>query len=560
MLGELRIVNLGVIGDASIEFAPGMTALSGETGAGKTMVVSGLGLLLGERATAGIVRHGSAKALVEGRFTDVDGLAEHLDELGADTDDGELLASRQVQANGRSRAMLGGAQVPVGQLGELLADVATIHGQSEQIRLGTPERQREVLDAHGGQALGETLAAYRQAFEARREARAELANLRRSAQERNREIDLLTFGLDEIEQVDPRSGEDAQLADEAAKLQAIDDLRQLAARADEALSGSSEGDLDQPGAIGLVGEARKATGHIADLDASARELADTLRNVNALVADAAAQVATYLADLEADPARLEAIAGRQAALQGLTRKYGTTIDEVLDWAATSAIRLTSLMASDDRIGELEAVVERLDAEVTTLASTLSDHRRAAADDLATRVEAELAALAMPNARISFDLTPLDEPGPWGAEAVHLLLAANPGATPAPLAKVASGGELSRIRLAIEVVLADTTNHTFVFDEVDAGIGGAVATEVGRRLARLARTNQVIVVTHLAQVAAHADRHYVIAKSDDGQVTTSDLVEVAGQDRIAELARMMGGTSAGAGLAHAAELLEAAQRA
>lgn len=558
MLGHLRIVNLGVISDASIEFAPGMTALSGETGAGKTMIVTGLGLLLGDRAAAGVVRSGETRAVVEGRFGELGDLLTRAADLGAESDYGELLASRLVQSNGRSRAMLGGVQVTIGQLGEVLNEVSTIHGQSEQIRLGTPDRQREVLDAHGGEELVGLLHNYRSAFEARRAARAELAELTRSAQERNREIDLLSFGLDEIDKVSPTVGEDVDLAAEAAKLQAVDDLRQLGSRADFALSGSSEGDLDQPGAVGLMGEARKASAAIADLDANAAELAATVSEVSSLVADAAAQVAAYLADLEADPARLEQIAARQAALQALTRKYGADIAEVLAWAQSSATRLTQLMASDDRIETLQADVATLDSEVAQLAARITERRGALAADLASRVERELAALAMPNARITFALTPLDEPGPWGAESIHLLLAANPGAEPAPLSRVASGGELSRIRLAIEVALADVSpGHTFVFDEVDAGIGGTVASEVGRRLARLAQTNQVIVVTHLAQVAAFADRHYVIAKSDDGQVTTSDLVEVSDADRLVELSRMMGGTSGGAGLAHARELVESA---
>lgn len=561
MLAELRISNLGVIADATVEPGPGMTVVTGETGAGKTMVVSGIGLLLGERADAGVVRRGCDRALVEGRFTDAEPIADALDELGAELDAGELLVARQVSATGRSRGFVGGVQAPIGKLASLTGELATIHGQSEQLRLGSPERQREVLDRSGGAELAETLASYRRAYQAREALRAEQDDLVRHAQERAREADLLRFGLDEISRVDPQSGEDAELAAEAARLQAIDDLRMLAERAGHALSGSDEGDLDDPGAVGLVGIARHALADIARLDAQAAELAGQAKLLSGQVNELAAEVASYLSDLDADPLRLETITARRAELAGLTRKYGSTIDEVLGWAAGSAVRLGQLSGGDERLAELAGLIAGLDSEISAHGERLTDLRTAAAERLAAQVQQELAALAMPHARLRFDLRPLDEPGPWGQEQVQLLFAANPGSTPAPLAKVASGGELSRVRLALEVVLAsDDPGQVFIFDEVDAGIGGAVAVEVGRRLARLAEHSQVIVVTHLAQVAAFASAHWVVAKSSQGEVTTADVRRLADDERETELARMMGGLAeSDSGLAHARDLLAEAQR-
>ncbi len=349
------------------------------------------------------------------------------------------------------------------------------------------------------------------------------------------------------------------MASEAARLQAVDDLRLLAERAGHALSGSDEGDPDDPGAVGLVGTARHALQDVARLDPSAADLAQNVKLLAGQVNDLAAEVASYLADLDADPLRLETITSRRAALSGLTRKYGSSIDEVLAWAGDAAIRLGRLTGGDERLAELDGLIARLDAELLRLGGELSTLRQQAADRLAEAVRQELTALAMPHARLRFDLRPLAEPGPHGLEQVQLLFAANPGSVPGPLSKVASGGELSRVRLALEVVLAAADpGHVFIFDEVDAGVGGAVAVEVGRRLARLAEHSQVIVVTHLAQVAAFAADHWVVSKSSDGEVTTSDLRRLAVADREAELARMMGGLADSAsGLAHARDLIEEA---
>ncbi|PFG16511.1 DNA repair protein RecN (Recombination protein N) [Propionicimonas paludicola] len=558
MLTELRIADLGVIGEATIEPSPGFTAVTGETGAGKTMIVTGLALLAGAKADPRLIRAGASRALVEGQW-ELGDEAERLDELGAAVEDGEVLLSRQLAAS-RSRMAIGGVQVPLSIGADLVGEWITIHGQSEQLRLGTPERQLEVLDRFAGPQLAEILAGYQRDYASRKAAADELAELVTRSQERARELDLLQFGLTEIERANPQPGEDRELAVEAQRLQAVDDLRLAAHTALVALAGEEDDYGDQAEAIGLVGAARKALSGVLAADPALEPIAAQLAETAAGLADAASRLSSYAAGLDADPLRLEWIAGRRAELAGLTRKYGTDIDEVLAWSAQAAQRVLALDAGDARIEELRATIADLDVRLHAAAAELSALRRAAAQQLAGLVAGELKSLAMPKSRLEFRIEPV-ELGPHGADQVSLLFAANPGSAPAPLGKVASGGELSRVRLALEVVLAtESSSATFVFDEVDAGVGGAVALEIGRRLARLAERCQVIVVTHLAQVAAFADRHFVVVKADDGTVTTSGVRLVEENDRVEVLARMMGGlASSESSLAHARELLASAAR-
>ena len=556
MLTELRLNSLGVVEDAVLPLGPGLTALTGETGAGKTMIVAGLGLLLGARADASLVRNGQDKALVQGRWEVGENTAEAVEAIGGDLDDGvELATLRQVSSQGRSRATVGGAQVPVSTLAGLLAELATIHGQSEQVRLSSPERQRELLDAFAAPAALED---YRRDFAEHRRITEELARLEAEAMNRAREIDVLRFGLEEIAAVNPQEGEDEALAAEAVRLADADDLKALAMTARGALSGSEE-DLDAPSVLGLVGVARKALETLSERDPGATELARRITETNYLLTDLAQDVAGYAADLVADPLRQEAVADRRGQLATLTRKYGNDVTEVLEWAERATGRLAELDGADDRIEELRKRAAVLDEALDSAAARISRARKEAAGRLAKLASAELTALAMPHARLEFAVTKAPR-GPHGADRIELVFTANPGSVPGPLGKIASGGELSRVRLALEVVLAgQSPGHTFVFDEVDAGVGGAVGLEIGRRLKRLAVDGQVIVVTHLAQVAAFADQHFLIAKSSDGQVTTSDVTPLGEEERAAELARMMSGSGeSDAGLRHAKELLTIAR--
>ena len=556
MITELRIADLGVINDATISPHPGLTVVTGETGAGKTMIISGLGLLLGGRADPRSVRRGSERARVEGRFKiENPEQLQQVNDAGGELDDDELIVARHLTSAGRSRAYLGGAQVPASVCAEMTATLVRIHGQAEQERLTGADRQRQLLDRFAGAPALEPLARYSVLWAEDHAVRAELGQLRTESQRRAREIDLLRFGLDEIERIAPAPGEDVALAAETVRLQSADDLRDSAQAAVHALAGPDD---EAGGALAMLSAARKVFDAAVSRDPAAMRLGERLADVGIQLSDVTADLARYLDSLESEPGRLEQIAERRAHLNTLTRKYGASCDEVLQWAAESTVRLTQLEQSDDRIAMLERRVEELKAELTSLAAEIGAARRKAATKFSELVLAELAALAMPHARLNFDVTSADL-GPSGADRVDLMFSANPGSEVRSLGRVASGGELSRVRLALEVVLAaDHEGVTLVFDEVDAGVGGKVAVEVGRRLARLSQHTQVIVVTHLAQVAAFADRHYVVVKADDGQVTISGVVHVADDDRAIELARMMAGLdTTESALAHAGELVELA---
>ena len=558
MLEEIRISQLGVIDSSTLELGPGLTVITGETGAGKTMVVTALGLLLGARADSGAVRSGATTARVEG-VVDAEHLAAFaaaVEEAGGLVEDGRVLLARNLSAEGRSRAFVGGASVPVARLAEVASELVAVHGQSDQHRLLQQRAQREALDRFGGRSLTGLLTTYADLFQRLNATERELEEVVASARERAREADLLRFGLGEIEAVSPAAGEDVELAAEESRLGFADTLRTAAESARESLS-SEEGSAD---ALATTSAARTLLDGVREHDPEAGELADRLAEITYLLSDVAADVASYAARLDTDPARLAAVSERRSALTALTRKYGDTIDEVLAWADGSAARLLDLDGTDERIEALRADQERLGAELATAAAALSAARTEAAGRLSTQVTDELALLAMPDARLEVAVTPSERYTASGADDVELLLAANVGSGPRPLHKGASGGELSRVMLALEVALAGTSPvPTFVFDEVDAGVGGAAAVEVGRRLAQLARTAQVLVVTHLPQVAAYADRHVLVEKSDDGTVTSSGLTVLDDAARERELSRMLAGLSdSDTALAHARELLEVAQ--
>lgn len=572
MIEEIRIASLGVIDESVLELGPGLNVVTGETGAGKTMLVTALGLLLGARADAGAVRTGAKSARVEGIVAVTDGGAVALlaDELGGEVEDGTLVLARQLSSEGRSRAFLGGASVPVSALQGVADHLVAVHGQSDQHRLLQADAQRAAVDGFAGEKLAALTVEYTTGYRALKAVESELAEVLGAARERAREADVLRLGLAEIEAVQPESGEDVSLAHEESRLGFADTLRTAAELARDALSSDEE----KPDALGTTGAARRALESVREYDEEAGRLADRVAEVSYLLSDVAADVASYASGLETDPARLAVVSDRRAALTGLTRKYGETIDEVLAWAAASAERLLTLDSSESRVEELRAERARLRSVLADLAEKISVTRRAAGDALAAAVSDELTALAMPHARVEIRISRTEDPdglafggGTWkftstGVDQVELLLAANTGADPRPLNKGASGGELSRVMLAIEVVLAGTSPvPTFVFDEVDAGVGGKAAVEIGRRLAALAATAQVLVVTHLPQVAAFADRHIVVAKSSDGRVTTSGLDVLDDEGRVRELSRMLAGLEASeTAMAHAQELLDVAQQA
>lgn len=575
VLEEMRIRSLGVIDDAVVELSPGFTAVTGETGAGKTMVVTSLGLLLGGRADPALVRIGAKAAVVEGRIVmrpDAPA-AVRAEEAGAELDDGALLISRTVSAEGRSRAHVGGRSVPVGLLAELADDLVAVHGQTDQQGLLRPARQRQALDRYAGDAVAVPLEKYGSAYRRLRAVAVELEEITTRARERAQEADLLRFGLDEIAAVEPVAGEDTELAAEAERLGHAESLSSAAQLAHAALAGNPE-DPEAIDANMLVAGAHRALESVRSHDPALGALAERIGELGILLSDVAGELAGYADDLDADPLRLAAVEERRAALTQLTRKYGTegTVDAVLEWAEQGAARLLQLDGDDERITELTAERDGLRGELSALAQALTDARVEAATRFASAVTAELASLAMPHARVTIDIRQAEDPdgvdvdgrpvayGPSGADEVELLLAPHPGAQPRPIAKGASGGELSRVMLAVEVVFAGSDPvPTYLFDEVDAGVGGKAAVEVGRRLAKLAKSAQVVVVTHLPQVAAFADRQLLVEKTNDGSVTRSGVTVLEGEDRIRELSRMLAGhEDSVSARAHAEELLAAAR--
>ncbi|SHG64665.1 DNA replication and repair protein RecN [Streptoalloteichus hindustanus] len=575
----MRIKGLGVIDEATLHLHPGLTVVTGETGAGKTMVVTGLHLLGGGRAEASRIRTGARRAVVEGRFRPARGGAalRLAEDAGAELDeDGSLIAVRSVGADGRSRAHLGGRAVPVGVLSELAEALLAVHGQNDQLRLLRPAEQRAVLDRFAGEPVATPLTEYRRVRAEWLAVVAELTERAERSRELAREADLLRHGLDEIAAVDPRPGEDAELVAEARRLADADQLRELASGAQVAVSGAADGDPDAPGALGMVAAARRLLGSAED--PALRELEPRLAEAATLLSDVGADLGGYLDRLEADPARLEQVLARQVQLKQLIRKYAADVDGVLAWAARAEERLAGLDTSEEALAALAARRDELAGELAGIAEKVTAARTAAAGELAAAVTAELAGLAMPHARIEVVVRPHEarpeEPGAvrvgelWahagadGVDEVELRLVPHPGAPALPVHKGASGGELSRVMLALEVVLADSDPvPTLVFDEVDAGVGGRAAVEVGRRLARLARTHQVVVVTHLPQVAAYADRHLVVDKMVGGAGVTRSGVRVLDDgQRVIELARMLAGLdSTETGRAHAEELLATAAR-
>ncbi|MEU9889309.1 DNA repair protein RecN [Sphaerisporangium sp. NPDC051011] len=559
---EVRIKGLGVIDEAVLKLSSGLTVVTGETGAGKTMVVTGLGLLFGGRADPARVRPGADRASVEGTLVVESGgrVAQQVEDLGGTVEDGELIIARTVSTEGRSRAWLGGRSVPVGTLTYLAEDLVAVHGQMDQQRLLQPGRQRAALDRYAGEELVKPLRAYTQAYKRHKDVTGVLDELTTRAREREQEADRLRFGLEEIEKVDPKAGEEVEFKQEEERLAHADSLKSAAVTAHTALLGdpmaSTQGAQD---AISLLGNARAAVEAVRGFDDALAGIGDRLAEAGYLVSDVATELAAYAESVDADPARLAAVQERRALLTGLLRKYGEDTAAVLAWAANAAARVSELEGDDDRIAELTREREELTARLTELADDLTRIRTAAAERFGAAVTAELAALAMPHARVVVVVTPSGQFGTEGADEIELRMMSHPGAPALPLNKGASGGELSRVMLAIEVVFAGADPvPTFVFDEVDAGVGGKAAVEIGRRLARLARTAQVIVVTHLPQVAAFADQHLVVEKAGDGRVVRSGVTALDHEARARELSRMLAGLEdSELGRAHAEELLSIA---
>ena len=588
MLAEIRIDSLGAISAATAEFDRGLTVLTGETGTGKTMVVTGLHLLGGARADATRIRSGANRAVVEGRFSTEDldrttgaAIDEMLDSSGADRDDdGSVIALRSVSRDGPSRAYLGGRSVPAKTLTTFTTGLLTLHGQNDQLRLMRADEQRGALDRFAG--VASILERYRKLRDEWLIARRDLVDRTNRAREMAQEADRLKFALTEIDSVDPRPGEDVSLVSDIRRLSELDAVREAATDARDALSGADEQAVDSQTRSATDILVRAITLLEASEDTALSALGRQLTDALTVVGDVGRELGDFLAALPTDASALENKLARQGELRALIRKYAADVDGVLSWASDSRQRLAALDVSEEALTGLSRRVEQLASEVGACAVELSKKRRKAATGLAKAVTAELAGLAMADADFTVavatmaardgDSAPLTLPsgdlahaGADGVDAVEFGFTAHRGTQDAdsvlPLNKSASGGELSRVMLALEVVLAASAEGTtMVFDEIDAGVGGRAAVQIGRRLARLARTHQVIVVTHLPQVAAYADTHLVVDSAADGAAgAASEVRHLSDEDRVAELARMLAGLGeSDTGRAHARELLVAAQ--
>ena len=560
MIEDIRITDLGVISEAELTFDKGLTVLTGETGAGKTMVLTALGLLLGDRSDSGAIRSGANQTSVEGRWhlASTNPAIAKAEDAGALVTDGELLLARTVSSDGRSKAVIGGRSVPVGLLSEIGAELVVVHGQADQIRLKSPAAQKTALDKFAGLKHLELLIEYSNFYSAWKQAQATLEDVQLNMSARAKQVAELQEALAELDKLAAKPNEDVELAELAQRLTHSEDLRSAVGLAHDALLNDS---FDAVDATSLIGKARKAVENAAVHDSALEAKAAVLRQLGEDLNDVAAELSGYLSSLENDsPMTLDQIQERRSALNQALRRWGPTIEDLHAFQESAQAKLAELDFSSERIATLETEVNNLHNEVQARAEQISSNRSNAAKDLGQRVSQELVALAMGGSKLHVLVEKTDQLGPTGLDSVSFLLESYSGAEPRPLGKGASGGELSRIMLALEVILAETdSTPTFIFDEIDAGVGGAAAIEVGRRLAKLAKNAQVIVVTHLAQVAAFADRHLTVVKTSDAGFTSSDVRVLDDSARAEELARMLSGLSdSETARTHASELRDLAK--
>lgn len=549
MIESLSIRNLGVIAQAELNFESGFNALTGETGAGKTMVLSALNLLLGGRADSSVIRTGESSLSVSGTWRiQSDSLKRDLEELGAAIDDGELIVTRTVSSDGRSKAILGGTPVPIATLADLAERLVAVHGQSDQQRLRSLAAQRDALDEYG--QLQDQVLAYQQAFAQFRELKARHERLQSSTGQDRARVEELTSLLATYERLNPQPGEIAELGQLIDRLSNVDNLRVAATMAHEALSPE-----DSIGAIQALGIARKSLESSSDPELQG--LGKRLAEIGDLTRELSVELSSYLLDLELDPKQLEVALERRAELLAFERRNGeleTFIAQVPSYQA----ELLDLDSSDEQLEKLEIQLEASLSQLAGLANQLTEARHQAAARLGSEVTAELAELAMSGSKLVVEVQNVGEYETSGQDRVEFMLAAFDGANLRPISKAASGGELSRIMLALELVLSkDKTLPTMIFDEVDAGVGGQTAVELGRRLARVAKGTQVLVITHLAQVAAFSTNQIRVLKNTQGSITHSSVLPLQGEERVRELARMLSGApDSEVAIAHARELLAA----
>jgi DNA repair protein RecN (Recombination protein N) len=556
-LDEISIRSLGVIESSNIEFKSGLTVLTGETGAGKTMVLTALGLVLGSKSDSDLVRAGQERAVITGKFSVPKQTQQEILESGGEVEDDCVVITRTLSTAGKSRVLVGSAVSSAAAVASFASSLVEIHAQSSSSKLIKPAVSRELLDRYAGLDLS----TYQEVFAQFQELSLRIDDLKNQLKQQDQEIELLSEFAAEFSKLSPNSGELIQIENEIAKLGSVEELNQIVSNALNLL------DNDDVSAFDLLQQARRgletASGKDFELDQITERFTESFLNLK----DIASELTSYLSSLEADPARFSYLQDRKAALSSLLKRYGKGSDKEQAYESLIADglsvkeKLADLSGGSDRIAELELKQEELFAQMQKLALNLSRDRSAAAKKLSAAVTSEIKNLSMPNAQFMIDQRSLDSSqsrnySNFGLDEISILFAAHTGAVALPLSKVASGGELSRVMLALEVVIAEAEPiGTYIFDEVDAGVGGKAAVEIGRRLSKLSKTAQVIAITHLPQVAVWADNHLVVKKSESGSVTQSDVREISAGERKIEIARMLSGQEdSHTAQEHASELL------
>ncbi len=563
-LEEISIRNLGIIDTSSLELSRGLNVLTGETGAGKTMILTALSLLLGAKSDSALVRHGSERLVTSATFSIPSSLSAQIEDLGGIVEDGSLILTRSVSSDGKSKATASGATVNASTLGEITEPLIAIHGQSANTQIAKSVRQRELLDLFAGGDLQSVLAEYVEVFITYNEMKAKLKALVTNASARDSQIADLELLAKQWASLKPTRNEFAAVEDEIRKLASVEDLRIAASGASSAIG------EEESGVLTVLGQARKFLEAAKGKDQALDEIAGSVSESFYLIDDAHAALVSYLASLEADPSRLDYLQERKAALTAFVKKWGGA-GSVDDEMAELALRvksakemITDLNGGQDRIAELETEIKVIKSKLLASAKKVSAARVSAGGKLSDKVSAEIAGLSMPHTRFYADVLSPNYEGAMkesdftatGCDEIVMSIQAHKDGPKVALGKGASGGEMSRIMLALEVVIAASAPvGTYIFDEVDAGVGGKAAIEVGRRLHALSQHAQVIVVTHLPQVAAWADRHFVVAKDSDGQIVQSGVSQLDEKARVSEIARMLAGLDESVSAQeHAAELL------
>lgn len=555
MIRTISISNLGVISHSELQLTPGLNVISGETGAGKTMLLTALQLMLGARADSSKVREGNQQLRVSGIWEDLpESIRPQLEQLGADQDD-DLVITRTVTSEGKSRAIIGGANIPAGSLSDIAENLVVIHGQSEQIRLRSSSTQREALDTYGGETLREIKNGYQQVYKSWLDAKARLERLEQSSKDRDRRIQEINEFLTEMDQLQPEPEELDSISERLNRLENVEVIRNALSDSHGLITAGG----DAPDVEQFLNQVRRNLESVANKDSQLSSMAERANEILVLASELSVEMSSALSNLDAEPGELDRLNERKSKLVALERKFGGTLRELISRSQVWANELLDLQDGDEQIEKLEQHLSAVESQLSVASQKLTDQRKLAAQGLSTEVNQELSGLAMPNSKLVVEIEQ-SEFGPDGSDRVSILMAGYQGATPRPIAKSASGGELSRIMLAIEVVLAGKSpTPTMIFDEVDSGVGGSSAIEIGRRLQRLSQKCQVVVVTHLAQVAAFADNHLVVQKASGQGFVESDVQPVQDSLRESELARMLSGLqSSDSAITHAKELLELAK--